>query len=155
MSVGRRTTRPVGYVVECRGAWVRAQIRSVATIVTVTGSLDGINAQLVADHVDRFTTLDTPLIVDLQGASAGARSTVQRLVGQFAERCQDRNIDWVLVADDRSLPDDESVVHAASVTDALNHVVRVIYARRRVPLRELRTALAPQEPGLPPLRTGS
>ena len=159
MSIGRRTTSPVGYVVECRGAWVRAQIRSVATIITVTGCVDGTNVQLVADHMRRFTTLDTPLIVDLLDTGAGHRNTVDRLVTEFAERCRARSIDWVLVADSgigpASLADAEPVKYAASVTDALEHFVRVIYARRHLPLPGLRAAQAAPEPGLPPLRTGS
>lgn len=156
MSIGRRTTRPVGYVVECRGAWVRAQIRSVATIVTVTGCVDGTNVELVGDHVVRFTTLDTPLIVDLHDTRAGHRNTVDRLIGQFAKRCTERNIDWVLVDEDGtgSLSEVESVQRAPSVADALEHFVRVISARRHLPLQRLRPA-APPASGLPSLRTGS
>ncbi|GFM19364.1 MULTISPECIES: hypothetical protein [Mycobacteriaceae] len=156
MSIGRRTASPLGYVVECRGAWVRAQIRSVATIVTVTGCVEGTNVQLVADYVGRFTTLDTPLIVDLQEAGSGQRRSVDRLVTEFAKRCNERNIDWVLVAGvgTESLSDLESVQRAASVADALEHFVRVISARRRLPLHRLRTA-PPPESGLTPLRTGS
>ena len=157
MSIGRRTTSPVGYVVECRGAWVRAQIRSVATIITVTGCVDGTNVQLVADHMRRFTTLDTPLIVDLHNTDAGHRNTVDRLVAQFGDRCKERDIAWVLVAEDgnQALSDPESVMFAHSVADALEHFARVISARRHLPLRGLRPAQAAPEPGLPPLRTWS
>ena len=157
MSIGRRTTSPVGYVVECRGAWVRAQIRSVATIITVTGCIDGTNVQLVADHMRRFTTLDTPLVVELHDTRVGHRRTVDRLVEQFGDRCKERDIDWVLVAEDGApaLSDPQSVMRAPSVADALEHFVRVISARRHLPLPGLRAAKAAPESGLPPLRTGS
>ena len=156
MSIGRRTTSPVGYVVECRGARVRAQIRSVATIVTVSGCVDGTNVQLVADSIGRFATLDTPLVVDLHDTRAGHRNTVDRLIAEFAKRCKERNIEWVLVAKTGtgSLSDVESVQRAASVADALEHFVRVISARRHLPLHRLRTP-PPPESGLPPPRTGS
>ena len=113
-------------------------------------------AWLLADSIGRFATLDTPLVVDLHDTRAGHRNTVDRLIAEFAKRCKERNIEWVLVAKTGtgSLSDVESVQRAASVADALEHFVRVISARRHLPLHRLRTP-PPPESGLPPLRTGS
>ncbi len=64
-------TSTVGYVIECRGAQVRTQMRSVALVITVTGRLDEANAELVGASMRRFTALGSPLVTDLSGVDVG------------------------------------------------------------------------------------
>jgi hypothetical protein len=48
---------------------VRAQIRSVATVVAVTGRLDEANVEPVTVHLCRFTKMNGPLIVDVSSSA--------------------------------------------------------------------------------------
>ncbi|PRC51534.1 hypothetical protein C6A85_63590, partial [Mycobacterium sp. ITM-2017-0098] len=47
-----------GYVIDCRGVQIRAQLRSVATVVKVTGHIGAQNRELIAAHLCRFTRLE-------------------------------------------------------------------------------------------------
>ncbi|WP_145011015.1 hypothetical protein [Mycobacterium marseillense] len=135
---------PIGYVIECRGAWVRAQIRSVATVIVVTGYLDETNAEPVLGHLCRFTTLEGPLIVDVNSADIDDNGAFERLLSAFGTQCRRRGIDWALIAQagPGCLPpvDEQHVVRADSVAEALQHFVCVIHARRHMPLARKRRA---------------
>jgi hypothetical protein len=54
-----------GYVIECQGVQIRTQLRSVATVVKVTGRIRAQNRDLVASHLRRFTRLEGALVLDL------------------------------------------------------------------------------------------
>ncbi|MDY6869356.1 MAG: hypothetical protein SV966_01915 [Actinomycetota bacterium] len=157
MSAARNHPAPVGYVIECRGAWLRAQIRGVASVVTVTGRLDQTNVELMIGHLCRFTTLDSPVIIDVKHVDIDDNSNaLEHLVSAFAAQCRHRGIDWALVAEPPShrcaLPaDDRDLLYVDSVADALHHFVRVIRARRGMPIREgrgrsRRSVAAPAHP---------
>ena len=100
MSAARNRLAPVGYVIECRGAWLRAQIRSVASVITVTGRLDQTNVEPMIGHLCRFTTLDSPVIIDVKHVDIEDNSSaLERLVSTFSTQCRHRGIDWALVAE--------------------------------------------------------
>lgn len=147
MSAARNRLAPVGYVIECRGAWLRAQIRSVASVITVTGRLDQTNVEPMIGHLCRFTTLDSPVIIDVKHVDIEDNSSaLERLVSTFSAQCRHRGIDWALVAEPPShrcaLPaDDRHLLCVDSVADALHHFVRVIHARPRTPVREGRGSI--------------
>ena len=128
---------PIGYVIECRSAWVRAQIRSVASVISVTGGLDGANVEAVLGHLSRFTTLGSPLIVDVDSADIGDSAAFEHLLATFGAQCRRHSIEWVLVAKaDRchlSPTDEQHVLHADSVAEGLQHFVWASHARRNIP----------------------
>lgn len=57
-----------GPVTECHGVQLRAQLRSVAVLVEVTGRLGAANRTLVTHHVRRFALVGGALVLDLREA---------------------------------------------------------------------------------------
>ena len=55
----------LGPVTECHGVQLRAQLRSLAVLVEVTGCLGDANRTLVTNHVRRFARVGSPLVLDL------------------------------------------------------------------------------------------
>ncbi|KQY07989.1 hypothetical protein ASD37_08445 [Mycobacterium sp. Root135] len=55
----------LGSVTECHGVQLRAQLRSVAVVVQVTGHLGAANRTLITNHVRRFTLVGGALVLDL------------------------------------------------------------------------------------------
>ena len=126
-------------VVECGGAWVSVQMRSVAAVIAVTGRLDDVNVEAVVGQLCRFVRLDGPLILDVHDLDVAAGETFARLVSTFGVECHWGGVDWILVAADDQLEhlprdDEHLVVEADSIAEALAHVARVIHARRHLPL---------------------
>jgi len=133
-TVGQHTST-VGYVIECRGATVSTQMRSLALVITVAGRLDGTNSGLVGESMRRITALGSPLVADLSGVDVGDDRACDRLLEAFGAECARRGIGWVLVAPSATIPCDEAkVVRADSVAQALQHFVLAIRARRAVSL---------------------
>ena len=57
-----------GPVTECHGVQLRAQLRSVAVLVEVTGHLGAANRTLVTNKVRRFAMVGGELVLDLREA---------------------------------------------------------------------------------------
>ena len=141
-----RSLRNHAYAVTCRDAWVSAQSRSVATVITVGGCLDETELEPIAAHVCRFTRLGSPLVLDVTDVTivaddeSGGSGALGALVAAFHGACSDGGVDWVLVGAGaigwRPQPRD-SVVCAGSVAEAMAHVVRTIHDRRHLPLARL------------------
>ena len=137
---------PSSAVIECRGAGVKAQMRSVATVISVTGRLDAGNVEAVLGHLCRFTNLGGPLVVDVTGVhwlgDVGDGRTFERLISTLGAECHWRGVDWILVGAPASrvwLPPAEEwhALHAGSVAEALQHFIDVVHARRHMPLAPL------------------
>jgi len=123
-----RPAAPVGYVIECRGTWLRAQIGGIATVVEMNGHLDGANSTAVAHHLCRFARLGYPLIVDFGQADAIDGAELSELVLAVGDRCRQRGVDFVLVG----VGTDGQPTHlhpagwppsAASVAEALHRIL--------------------------------
>jgi hypothetical protein len=125
---------PVGYVIECRGAWLRAQIFGVATCVTVAGRVDEANLDTVVTALCRFTILKSAVVIDLRPCHDDGDGTVERLISEFGASSACRGSQWALVADPAILcrvaspRDGQQVIHAESVAQALDHF---LHAHRR------------------------
>ena len=52
-----RPRTPLGYVIACHGVVIRAQLSSVATLVSVTGGCSSQWNDLVIAHLRRFTKM--------------------------------------------------------------------------------------------------
>jgi hypothetical protein len=85
-------------VIDCNGAWLRAQARGVAVRLTITGRVHAGNAHLLAADLRRFLRLGDPLIVDIQEAEPHDDWHIRLLV-DFDRACAAADISWVAVVD--------------------------------------------------------
>jgi hypothetical protein len=103
----------LGYVIECNGAWLRAQAMGLAMRLEVTGGVDAVNRRTLADHLGRFVKLNAPLIVDVVDARL-----VDDGLDVFADLetlCAGSGVEWVLVAD----PPTRALLHNRGAADGL------------------------------------
>jgi hypothetical protein len=124
-----------GYVIDCGRAVIQAYARSVATVLTVRGTVDALNADGVYRHLSRFGRLDTALIIDITEADIADLAEFRA----FA----DDELSATIVAG----PEDLSVLQLSgpvsvfdNVPEAVQLFVRGIAARRdpvTVPLLRL------------------
>jgi len=112
-----------GPVTECHGVQLRAQLRSVAVLVEVTGHLGPANRDQVSSHLRRFTLVGGALVLDLLEAS-GVDAEFVRDLGTVA--------DLTVVLDPmrrESLASDGLRV-VSSVGDAMRGIAGRLTARR-------------------------
>src|ERR1700743_2569565 len=81
---------------DCNGAAVRAQCRHLATVVTISGTVDASNVDQVIDYAQRFNLPDKSLVLDLtriesSGAQAG------RLLYAVDEACAQAGLEWAVI----------------------------------------------------------
>lgn len=117
-----------GPVTECHGVQLRAQLRSVAVLVEVTGQLGDANRTLVTTYVRRFALVGDALVLDLREA---------RGVDDAFVRCVSPVADLTLVLDPRQRDGlvDGSVAVVGSVGDAMRNITTRLTARRALPVR--------------------
>ena len=137
MTLAFRPSTPTdGYAIDCRSAVIQAYARSVATVLTVRGSVDALNGECVYRHLNRFRRLDTALIIDITEADVADLRALHR----FAAGDQGRAMAIVARPEDASalrLPiNGDAVEIYGTVADAVQVVVGDIQARRN--LRSLR-----------------
>lgn len=116
-----------------RGVHIWTHSRHSTTVVAVAGSIDSANVGHIADHVDRFVTPDTPLVLDL---SAVTESTpeVLGLLDAIDQQCANTGVQWALVAAEPvagSLTAEADYLVAGSVTEAEQWFDDAILSRRR------------------------
>jgi hypothetical protein len=134
----RRYALPIGYVIECRGAWLRIRLGSVATVITVTGSLAGDNLEIVIAHLRRFTALQSPLVLSAGDATISGEETLACLIDVVGAECDQQRLDSVFVTGaneelcDR-LGDAHPAVRAETLADAFEHLDSAARARRKMP----------------------
>jgi anti-anti-sigma factor len=131
---------------DCAGAQVRACCRQLATVVTVTGDVDGTNVDRVSEYARRFILMEKPFILDLSGVNSFSPQCVSLLYG-VDEDCFHTGMEWSLIANEpvlralRLCGDGATFPTAASVPDALHHFADGIEERRRLlPLLTKKTA---------------
>jgi len=118
------------------GALVRAYSRRLATVVSVSGAVDGRNADQVSARVTRHI-LDDDFILDLGGLDS-VSSQCRDVVDTVQTVCRAAGVEWVLVAGDEVVvglgldADDVTCAVAQSVREALGFFADVSGARRRV-----------------------
>ena len=130
IAIARRETATF----DCGGAQIRAHCRHLATVVSVRGEIDGLNADAVAQHLQRFILGDGSLVLDLIDVSRFAAAGISVLQG-FDEECRIVGVEWTLVASPSviaMLDDDFPVAH--SVREALRDVADAIVSRRQLVL---------------------
>lgn len=117
----------LGSVTECHGVQLRAQLRSVAVVVQVTGHLGVANRTLVSNHVRRFALVGGALVLDLLEAG-GVDDEFVRGLSPVA--------DLTLVLDParRQSPTSDGTWVAGSVGEAIRIITGRLAARRALPV---------------------
>lgn len=113
-------------------------MRSVATVLTISGRLDTRNVDLVAAQAARYTRLDDPLVVDVRGLDVDDEASFERLSSLLDAECHLHGIGWVLVTDagrrDVTSAVDDVALEADSVPEALQHLIGMLHGRRHMRL---------------------
>ncbi len=82
--------------VDCNGAMVRAQCRHLATVVTISGTVDARNVDQVIDYAQRFNLPDKPFVLDLTGVDTFGAQAV-RLLYAVDEACSAAGLEWAVI----------------------------------------------------------
>ncbi|MCV7103122.1 STAS domain-containing protein [Mycobacterium palustre] len=126
---------------DCGGAHIRAQCRHLATVVTVRGDIDAVNADRVYDHIRRFIMGSNPLVLDLSDVSHFAAAGVS-LLRDVDDHCRAAGVEWTLVPGpavvevlgDARADDEAAFPSVRSVREALQNLADAIVSRRQLVL---------------------
>ncbi len=122
---------------DCNGAAVRAQCRSLGTVVTITGVVDATNVDQVSEYSKRFILPDKLFVLDLSGLDCFAAQAL-RLLYRVDDVCDAGELDWAVVpsqAVNTALlitPEESSFPIFGSVHEALHYFADANTARRRM-----------------------
>ncbi len=81
---------------DCNGALVRAQCRHLATVVTITGSVDASNVDQVIKYAQHFNLPDKPFVLDLTGVDTFGAQAV-RLLYAIDDACGAAGLEWAVI----------------------------------------------------------
>jgi anti-anti-sigma regulatory factor len=132
-----RTPRHAHLPFDCNGAAVRAQCRHLATVVTITGTVDATNVDQVSEYSKRFILPDKPFILDLSGLDCFAAQAV-RLLHRVDDVCSAAGLEWSLIPSQAVttallITQEESTFPVVgSVHEALHYLADANSARRRL-----------------------
>jgi hypothetical protein len=122
---------------DCDGAAVRAQCRSLGTVVTITGVVDSTNVDLVSEYSKRFILPDKPFVLDLSALDCFAAQAV-RLIYRIEAVCAASGLDWAVIPS-QAVNTALLVTHGestfpvfGSVHEALHYFADATSARRRM-----------------------
>ena len=90
-------TRQGNCTIDCGGAQVRAHCRSLATVVTIRGEVDAVNADRVSKCIRRFIVGQSPVVLDMSGVTHFAPAGIS-LFQMLDEDCGAAGVQWTLVA---------------------------------------------------------
>jgi anti-anti-sigma regulatory factor len=122
---------------DCDGAQVRAHCRQLATVVSITGDVDGENVDRISAHTKRFILAEKPVILDLSGVNSFSPESVS-LLYSVDEKCVTAGVEWSLIASTpvnwalRVFDDQLQVPVTESVPAALSHFAEALTERRRL-----------------------
>lgn len=122
---------------DCHGARVRAQCRHLASVVTISGAIDAMNVDRIAECCERFILPDKPLVLDLSGVGCLAAQGI-RFLYRVDDECAAAGQEWVLIASQpvtrvlRIADDQARFPIVGSVHEALHYFADAASARRRL-----------------------
>ncbi|MEB3983649.1 STAS domain-containing protein [Mycobacterium sp. 663a-19] len=82
---------------DCGGAQIRAHCRSLATVVTIRGEIDAVNADWVGKYIRRFVVGQNPVVLDMSDVTRFAPAGIS-LLQTIDEDCAAAGAQWTLVA---------------------------------------------------------
>ena len=129
---------PVSGAVDCSGAQIRAHCRHLATVVSIRGEIDAVNADKVGEYVRRFVRGDSAIILDLSELSHFSTAGFS-LFCVLDEECRAAGVEWMIVANPIVAAllgdtDEAAFPVAPSVHGALRQLADGITVRRRMVL---------------------
>jgi anti-anti-sigma factor len=133
------------------GVDMRAQLRHLATVLTVSGDIDARNIDRVSAYATRLVPVGNALLLDLSGVGFFAAQGISVLVA-VGDACGDAGLPWALVtshAVDRVLrisEDDDILPVASSVPDAMRYFADLARVRQQVPLSRVRSMSLERQP---------
>jgi anti-anti-sigma factor len=122
---------------ECNGAELHKQCRQLATVLTITGAIDDLNVELVAQQAKGCIIAEKPFVLDLSGVTSFAAQAIT-LLDVIDEACHAAGDQWSLIASQsvsrtlRLCGVDDVFPTTASVPDALHHFSDLAGERRRI-----------------------
>lgn len=122
---------------DCDGAQIRSHCRQLATVVTITGAIDGANVDRVHQYIKRFVLPEKPFVLDLSGLNSFAVEGISLLYA-VDDDCRAAGVEWSLIASSavnwalRVSAEQIDAPAMNSVPDALNHFAEAILERRRL-----------------------
>ena len=122
---------------DCNGAAVRAQCRHLATVVTISGTVDATNVDQVIEYAQHFNMPDKPLVLDLTGLESFGPQAV-RLLYAIDDACAAAGLEWAVIPSQAvSLTllvtrGDINFPMAATVHEALQFFADATTTRRRL-----------------------
>jgi anti-anti-sigma factor len=122
---------------DCGGAQLRRQCRQLATVLTVTGTLDITNVDLVMAHARKYAIPEKPVILDLSGVTSFDAQAIA-LLDAVDEACCAINEQWMLIASPQVVRTlrlcgvEDAFPTLGSVAEALQNVSDVVCERRRL-----------------------
>jgi anti-anti-sigma regulatory factor len=131
------TPRHAHLPLDCNGAAVRAQCRSLGTVVTITGAVDSTNVDQVSEYSKRFILPDKPFVLDLSALDSFAAQAV-RLLHRVDDICSAAGLEWSVIpsqAVNTALlvtQEESSFPVFGSVHEALHFFADATSARRRL-----------------------
>jgi anti-anti-sigma factor len=120
------------------GIDMRAQLRHLATILTISGDLDARNIDRVSSYATRLVPVGNALLLDLSGVAFFAAQSISVLV-TVGDACDNAESPWALVtshAVDRVLrisEHDDILPVASSVPDGMQYFADLARVRQQVP----------------------
>lgn len=141
MTIAEVLTREQNGVFLCGGAWVRAHRRQLATVVTIRGEIDAVNADQVGEHIRRFILGEDRVVLDMSDVSQFAAAGIS-LLQTFDAACRAEGVQWTLVAGPAVAETlgDSGFSDNHSVPEALHDLADAIDRRRRLALPLVRTS---------------
>ena len=122
-----------GYVTECHGVQIRAQLRSVATLVRVTGRIGPASSDLVLANLRRFALVEGPLVLDLLDGHGFDGDWLHHVIDVIAGDSDSANTELTLVVDSalrETMASDDCVAVVGSVEQALEGIAERTTVRR-------------------------
>ena len=130
------------------GVDMRAQLRHLATVLTISGDIDARNVDRVSAYATRLVPVGNGLLLDLSGVTFFAAQSISVLV-TVGDACDNAELPWALVtshAVDRVLrisEHDDILPVASSVPDGMQYFADLARVRQQVPS----SARRPSTPG--------
>ncbi len=119
---------------DCGGARIRAHCRHLATVVTIRGGIDALNADRAGEYLRRFILQKGPVVLDMSEVTNFGAVGIA-LLSTFDDECRAGGVEWTLVPS----PAVADVVGdvfpvTRSVREALRNLADAIDSRRQLVL---------------------
>jgi anti-anti-sigma factor len=133
------------------GVDMRAQLRHLATVLTISGDVDARNVDRVSAYAARLVPVGNALLLDLSGVGFFAAQSISVLVA-VGDASGNAELPWALVtshAVDRVLrisEDDNILPVASSVPDGMRYFADLARVRQQVPFSRVRSMSLERQP---------